>query len=211
MSSEPKIQPIEKDQAFTNAAHAYLSGLSPKLPPKDLLEQLLNREKKAPSYPSLTFKQLTGTWRLCFVTGTKKPHQHKNRIIGNGFYIPLWVTMQIVYSPENPTDFGPQTSDSVGQISNQVHWGGLSLALTGPARCWAKKNIVAFDFTKVEFKAFGRILYKGFIRGGQTSERTFWEGHVRTQAFFVYFLIHEHILAARGRGGGIALWAKTES
>lgn len=211
MPAEPENQPPVLDQDFVKAAQAMLTGTSPKIPTQTLLGRLLDREKIAQPQPSQTFAQFIGTWRLCFVTGTKKPHQHKDLIIGNGFYIPRWVTMQIVYSPGNPTEYGPQTSNSVGQIANQVHWGGLSLSLTGPARCWAKKNIMTFDFTRIEFKAFGKILYRGFIRGGQASEQTFWDAHVRTQAFFVYFLIHEQVLAARGRGGGIALWAKTGS
>lgn len=208
MSAKSKPQSVEQD--FINTAQAAVSGSSTKLPAKVLLEQLLNHEKAARSQPTHAFQPYVGTWRLCFVTGTQKPHQHQGRLIGNGFYIPRWVTLQIVYSPGNPTDYGPQTSETVGQISNQVHWGGLSLTLTGPARCWPKKNIIAFDFTRMEVTAFGKKLYQGFIRGGQASEQTFWEDHVRTQAFFAYFLIDEQVLAARGRGGGIALWAKTD-
>ncbi|WP_299415702.1 hypothetical protein [Acaryochloris sp. IP29b_bin.148] len=211
MSAEPDNQYHHLDQTFVQATKAVLTGSTPKLPPQTLLRSLLEREKMAQVQPSPTFAQFIGTWQLCFVTGTHKPHQQKERMIGNGFYIPRWVTMQIVYSPGNPTNYGPQTSDKVGQIANQVHWGGLSLSLTGPARCWAKKNIMAFDFTRIEFKAFGKTLYQGFIRGGQAGEQEFWQGHVRTQAFFVYYLIHQQVLAARGRGGGIALWAKTES
>lgn len=211
MSVMPEKQPDVLDQEFVQAAHAALTGSAPKTPTQSLIESLLQREKVAQSQSNLKFEQFIGAWRLCFVTGTKKPHQHQNKTVGNGFYIPRWVKMQIVYSPGNPTDYGPQTSDTVGQIANQVHWAGLSLSLTGPARCWSKKNIMAFDFTRMEFKAFGRTLYQGFIRGGQEGEQTFWDGHVRTQAFFVYFLIQDQVLAARGRGGGIALWAKTET
>lgn len=69
------------------------------------------------------------------------------------------------------------------------------------------KRVSIIERTIVELKAFGKILYQGFIRGGQTSEQTFWEDHVCTQAFFV----HEQVLAARGQGGGITLWVKTGS
>lgn len=209
MSGVTEKQLPTLDQECIQAAHAALMGSAPKIPTQSLLESLLQREKIAQPKSDHTFEQFAGTWRLCFVAG-KKPHQHQNQRVGNGFYIPRWVKMTIVYSPGNPTNYGPQTSDTVGQIANQVKWAGLSLSLTGPARCWAKKNIMAFDFTRMDFKAFGRTIYQGFIRGGQESEQTFWDGHVRTQAFFVYFLIHEKVLAARGRGGGIALWAKTK-
>lgn len=208
MSVGSEKQPHVLDQELMQAAHAAVMGSAPKIPTQSLLESLLQREKGAQSQSDINFEQFVGTWRLCFVTGTKKPHQHQAKTMGNGFYIPRWVKMKIVYSPGNPTNYGPQESDTVGQIANQVHWAGLSLSLTGPARCWGKKNIMAFDFTRMEFTAFGRTLYQGFIRGGQENEQTFWDGHVRTQAFFVYFLIHKQVLAARGRGGGIALWTK---
>jgi len=211
MPTEPDKQHNVLDQDFVTATRAVLTGSSAKIPTQTLLELLLKREKTGLRQPFGQFAKFIGTWRLCFVTGTQKPHQHKEEVIGNGFYIPRWVTLQIVYSSGNPTEYGPQESDEVGKISNQVHWGGLSLTLTGPARCWTKKNIVSFDFTRIEFKVFGKILYKGFIRGGQASEQTFWDEHIRNQAFFVYFLIHDQVLAARGRGGGIALWSKTES
>ncbi|NJK29147.1 MAG: hypothetical protein HC940_02835 [Acaryochloris sp. SU_5_25] len=195
----------------TAAAHSVLAGKFPKVSSQEVLGMLLEIEKDAQIRVSPQFAKFVGTWRLCFVTGTKKPHYCQGQLVGRGFYIPRWVKMQIVYSPSNPTAYNPQAVDNLGQIANQVNWGGLSLSLTGPARCWPKKNIMVFDFTRLQVKAFGKTLYNGFIRGGQASEQNFWSEHVRTQAFFAYFLVHDQALAARGRGGGIALWVKTES
>ena len=211
MSAKPN-QPhnvLDQELGLVEAAQAVFMGSVPKLSTQALLTLLLDLEKIAGPHSSNTFADFAGTWRLCFVTGTQKPHQSQNKVIGKGYYIPRWAKLQLVYSPGNPTEYGPQDSDQIGQIANQVHWGGLHLSLTGPTRCWTKKNIMVFDFTRLEFKVFGKTVYKGFIRGGRMSEKTFWDEHVRTQAFFVYFLIHDQVLAARGRGGGIALWAKT--
>jgi hypothetical protein len=202
---------LDSGTCVTATAHAVLAGKSPQVSSQEFLEMLLEIEKNAQIHASSQFENFLGTWRLCFVTGTKKPHHSQGRLVGRGFYIPQWVKMQIVYSSGNPTAHGLQAADNVGQIANQVNWGGLSLSLTGPARCWPKKNIMVFDFTRLQVKAFGKILYNGFIRGGQASEKNFWSEHVRTQAFFVYFLIQDQVLAARGRGGGIALWVKTVS
>jgi hypothetical protein len=55
---------------------------------------------------------------------------------------------------------------------------------------------------------FGLKLYDGYIRGGQNREAHFWEQSLKEQAFFTYFLVQNQSIAARGRGGGLALWTK---
>jgi hypothetical protein len=51
-------------------------------------------------------------------------------------------------------------------------------------------------------------LYDGYIRNGRDSEAKFYEESVKEQAFFTYFLVEERCMAARGRGGGLALWTR---
>ena len=70
---------------------------------------------------------------------------------------------------------------------------------------------MAFDFTKITVKLFGIKLYSGYIRGGKESENKFLTENVAKQAFFTYFLIQEKFIAARGRGGGLAIWKKLEN
>ena len=55
----------------------------------------------------------------------------------------------------------------------------------------------------------GITLYDGYIRGGKVSEESFFQKRIGQQAFFAYFVINPQILAARGKGGGLALWAKS--
>ena len=72
----------------------------------------------------------------------------------------------------------------------------------------AKKNILAFDFTKATVQILGKTIYNNYIRGGKKSEETFYQKKVKNQAFFGYFFITEKAIAARGRGGGLAIWGK---
>ena len=54
----------------------------------------------------------------------------------------------------------------------------------------------------------GLNLYQGFIRGGKDREESFYQQTLKQQAFFTYFLIEDNYIAARGKGGGLALWVK---
>ncbi|NJK42185.1 MAG: hypothetical protein HC934_14215 [Acaryochloridaceae cyanobacterium SU_2_1] len=167
MSTVPECS----EQLFA-VVDAVLANSSTKPSPRTVLETLLTIEKRAQFLSSHSFNSFVGTWRLCFVTLRGKPHQRAGQIIGRGFYVPQWVTLQIIYTPITETEEGSPTSPSAGQIANQVCWGGLSVSLTGPARCEPKKNIMAFDFTRMVVTTWGKNLHHGFIRGGQVSEKT---------------------------------------
>ncbi|MEO1378598.1 MAG: hypothetical protein AAFW70_30920, partial [Cyanobacteria bacterium J06635_10] len=133
-----------------------------------------------------------------------------------------------------------------GNVENSVELGLLKIVLTGPVQFWSKKNILAFDFTKMRLSLSGLKLYQGYIRGGEEREKNFdlqfpqkngAADHIentpkqryhacnkaapffkvpsrdkqtlKQQAFFSYFLIEDNYIAARGRGGGLALWVKS--
>jgi len=55
---------------------------------------------------------------------------------------------------------------------------------------------------------FGLKIYDGYIRNGLEKEAKFHETKIKNQAFFSYFLIEDNLIAARGRGGGLALWSR---
>ncbi|MBC6419773.1 MAG: hypothetical protein GDA44_13915 [Prochloron sp. SP5CPC1] len=54
-------------------------------------------------------------------------------------------------------------------------------------------------------------LYNGYIRNGEKIEQQFYQENIRSQAFFVYFFVRNRIIAARGKGGGLAFWVKMQS
>ncbi|MFB8788692.1 MAG: hypothetical protein U7123_07525 [Potamolinea sp.] len=172
--------------------------------PEAVVEALLIAEKIAKqtkvrhSYP-----QLLDTWRLGFITGTKRTRKRAGIILGSGRFLPTWVKIHLSYSQSEP-------NQERGTVQNSVEIGLLQLVLTGPTQFWQKTNILAFDFTQIKVSLSGLKLYEGYIRGGQKREASFWEQSVKDQAFFTYFLVDNFCIAARGRGGGLALWIRVK-
>ncbi|NET57297.1 MAG: hypothetical protein F6K47_14360 [Symploca sp. SIO2E6] len=171
---------------------------------ESVVEALLRAEKMAKqSKLASSYEDLLGTWRLGFITGTKKSRQKAGVILGSGRFVPKWVKVQLSYSQA-------EAEQERGNVENSVEVGLLRLIVTGPTQFWSKKNILAFDFTRMQVLFSGLKLYDGYIRGGQEREAKFYEQSLSEQAFFTYFLIENHYLAARGRGGGLALWTSNE-
>lgn len=172
--------------------------------PQAVVEALLQAEKTAKqSKVRHSYSQLLGTWRLGFITGTKRSRQRAGIILGSGRFLPKWIKIHLSYSRSQP-------SQERGNVHNSVELGLLQLVLTGPTQFWSKTNMLAFDFTRMKVSLFGLTLYEGYIRGGQDREARFYEQSVKEQAFFTYFLVQDQCIAARGRGGGLALWTRVQ-
>ncbi|NJK65158.1 MAG: hypothetical protein HC789_14755 [Microcoleus sp. CSU_2_2] len=153
-----------------------------------------------------SFEQLIGNWQLRFITGTKKTRQKAGIALGAGRYIPEWVAkIQIAYSAQ-PVAEGAENR-GIGRVKNSVKVGAIELTLSGPTK-FLPNNILAFDFTQITVKLLGKTVYQGYIRGGESREAEFFTQSVGKQAFFTYFLVEDGMIAARGRGGGLALWRK---
>jgi hypothetical protein len=170
--------------------------------PEAVVEALLMAEKTAKQTKVRhVYPQLLGTWRLGFITGTKRSRQRAGVILGAGRFLPKWVKIQLSYSQ---LDSGQER----GTVQNSVELGPLVLILTGSTQFWQKTNILAFDFTRMKVSLSGLKLYEGYIRGGRDREARFYEQSLKEQAFFTYFLVENRCIAARGRGGGLALWTR---
>ena len=167
---------------------------------KEVVKALLQAEKAAKQqklvYP---LESLFGQWRLCF-TAPKNAHFKSGVALGKGFYVPQIAPAQISLFP----------SQNLGEarITNSVQFGSLQLKLTGPARYLDKKNLLMFDFTQVEILLFNRAIYSGGFRGGKLKDADFYKRSVAKAPFFAFFRVTEDFIAARGRGGGLALWVK---
>ncbi|BAZ31790.1 hypothetical protein NIES4074_42630 [Cylindrospermum sp. NIES-4074] len=185
------------------AATAY-RGQGSKLPTTSLLVDALLQAEKATKHQRLTypFESLVGKWRLCFATGTRKVRKRGGIILGKGFYLPKFVAAQISFSAALGEDAGR------GEIGNQVKLGSVLLKLTGPAKYLGKKNLLAFDFTQMLFSLFGLAVYNGQIRSGKVQAEDFYNQPIAKLPFFAFFLVTEDFIAARGRGGGLALWIR---
>jgi hypothetical protein len=140
----------------------------------------------------------------------KKTRQRAGIVLGAGRYIPQWVKIKLTYSsPTKTLESIDNKKDELGQVQNSVKIGGLQLTLSGPIK-FIKHKILAFDFTQITIKLFGRKLYEGKIRGRTENETEFYTQSIQKQAFFAYFLVEQDRIAARGKGGGLALWGKAD-
>lgn len=189
------------------AANFSLSN-SELLPASKVVEQLLAAEKiNRKEKPHYSFEELLGTWKLRFITGTKKTRAKAGVVLGTGRYIPKFIDIALTYYTDEPQVSRPPNR---GRVNNSVSIGILSLSLTGPVKFLPSKNILAFDFTTMTVKLGSLKLYHGYIRNGRSREIEFAERAIANSAFFVYFLIHQKFIAARGRGGGLALWSRVK-
>lgn len=182
----------------------YLQGKVTKPPePKAVVETLIAAEKAAKQTKiDYSFSQLIGNWRLGFITGTKKTRKRAGVVLGAGRFLSKLVKIQLSYSKSDD-------SSEKGNVENSVQFGLLKIVLTGPVQFWKKKNILAFDFTRMRLSLSGLNLYQGYIRSGKDREENFYKQTLKEQAFFTYFLIEDNYIAARGKGGGLALWTRS--
>ncbi|MBE9205406.1 hypothetical protein IQ244_02435 [Nostoc sp. LEGE 06077] len=165
---------------------------------KVIVDALLQAEKTTKQQRiSYNFDSLVGTWRLCFATGTRKVRQRGGIILGKGFYWPKFTPTYISFS---------QATSAKAEISNQVKLGSVFLKLTGPAKYLGKKNLLAFDFTHIQISVFGRVIYNKPLGRNKSQTKDFDNEPIAKLPFFAFFLITEDFIAARGRGGGLALW-----
>lgn len=151
------------------------------------------------------YPQLLGTWRLVFVSKAKK---------SSGQWIPSWVQIQITYGNDTTTPFKPvavETPRFLGRVYNQVQLGVLKLTLSGPTAFNPANGILAFDFTRFTVELAERSLFSAAMGGGTKREAEFYDLPLKQQAFFRFFWITPQGIAARGKGGGLALWAKNNA
>lgn len=153
--------------------------------------------------PKDAYATLMGTWQLLFITKSKSL---------TGQWIPSWVKIHIAYA-QSP-DSSPEVSSTgqpprfLGEVQNQVQLGILKLTLSGPTAFYPANGILAFDFTRFTLALRDRTLFSGAIRGGSMREAEFHSLPLKQLAFFRFFWITPQGIAARGKGGGLALWSK---
>lgn len=169
----------------------------------EVVRALVEAEKAAKQqHLGLPFAAFAGAWRLCFTAG-RTARQTGDIISGRGFYIPRVVPAQIGFYPDAAGD-----NSQTGTITNQVQVAGVTLQFSGVCRYLGRKNIVVFDFLQLDVKPFGRSLLQKEIRGGSIKADDVRSGTVKNLPFFAFFAASDRFIAARGRGGGLAIWVK---
>ena len=169
---------------------------------RETLTALLNAEKHSHRHkPKYQFEQFLGSWQLYFINGTNKSRSQFATLLKDGFYLPPFIPIKISYSAD-------ENNSKQGKVINTVTVGLVKFSLEGPCKFIEKKNILAFDFTYLTMFILGKKIYSQNIRGGKSSDEKFFAESISQQAFFSYFLVTDKFIAARGRGGGLALWKK---
>ncbi|MDM9385288.1 hypothetical protein QUB80_32045 [Chlorogloeopsis sp. ULAP01] len=190
---------------LAQAANAYRGEHNERPSPSVLVDALLQAEKTTKQQRlTYSFESLLGQWRLCFATGTRKVKKRGGIILGKGFYWPKFAPAYIAFSAVTPIT---EEIPAKGEIKNQIKLGQVLLKLTGPAQYLGKKNLLAFDFTHIQVSLFNRVVYNGQIRGKAQTEN-FYNQPIAKLPFFAFFAVAEDWIAARGRGGGLALWIR---
>ncbi|MGB3294671.1 MAG: hypothetical protein WBB01_16935 [Phormidesmis sp.] len=185
------------DEAIKQSVE-YLKQGSNRPDPADVVEALLLAEKQRKKLKQRDrYEQFVGTWRLGFVSGTQtvqaSPDAKPVKRPGKGRFLPGLVKIEITYT-------------EASTVENAVSIGPLRLRLTGPTCFWPSTNSLAFDFTHLNASIGPLTVYDGDIRGGTERNQAFKAQSLKDQAFFTFFLVEETYIAARGKGGGLALW-----
>lgn len=193
----------KRDKTSDTALSGLTQGVRPSA--KEVVDALLQAEKAA-KQQRLTYSlnSLLGDWQLCF-TAPRKAHLQGGVALGKGLYVPQIAKAHISFS--TPPTSSAQTSQV--EINNSVQFGPLLFKLTGSARYLDKKNLLAFNFTQMQLRLFGRAVYNGEFRCGKAKVTDFCAQSITTLPFFAFFLVTDDFIAARGRGGGLALWVKS--
>lgn len=195
---------LQQDDAQTlvsQAAHAFTHAAAQRPDGRALTAALLTLEKTTKqTRHALPVEALLGTWQLCFTAGKKAKYQ-AGQPIGSGFYIPQWAIARITFAAHD-------AHESPLRITNQLQIGPLKIQFTGPARYPGQKNLLAFDFTHLEVACFGVAIYQGAVGRKKRAGQAFAEMKIAQLPFFAFFAATEDYVAARGRGGGLAVWVK---
>ena len=141
---------------------------------------------------------LLGNWRLHFVSAGKVNLSSKRL---RGFFLPSFLPAQIGFQRNEIHDSSPLC------VTNQITIGLIQLKFTGPARFESKKNLLGFDFTRIEVIVLGQRVYEGAVPSSRTNQN-FQDISIGKLPFFAFFAVTDGFIAARGRGGGLAMWVK---
>ena len=155
-------------------------------------------------------EELTGQWRLIYTTGTKKVAANVNRT-GGGSYFPIPAVQSFDLNS--------------GRIRNGIYLGPIKFFFDGPFIWREKLDMLEFTFTRVSL-ALGSLgpwskdiddgkweAVKAAEQSASSGQGNIEKSDVKASKpganpFFKFVYTDDKCIAARGRGGGLALWAR---
>ena len=175
---------------------------------KTLVTALVQTEKICKQNRTVYSAQaLLGTWRFSFAAN-RTSRETSEGIQGSGFYVPGWIKATIAFAVSDQCAENDAAAPTVMTVTNSLQLGSVVLTLTGPAKYLNRKNLLAFDFHHMAIALFGKQLYSGSFPGRQSQEDNFALQPISKLPFFAFIAMGDQYIAARGRGGGLALWVK---
>ena len=153
-------------------------------------------------------EDLTGKWRLIYTTGTKKVAANVNKT-GGGSYFPIPAVQSFDLNS--------------GRIRNGIYLGPIKFFFDGPFIWREKLNMLEFTFTRVSLALGSAGPWSKDIDDGKwdavkmaEQSASSGQGNVEkgkaskpgANPFFKFVYADDKCIAARGRGGGLALWAR---
>jgi len=137
-----------------------------------------------------------GSFRLVAISNEKKGWDGKKRMKSQ--YFPIMAG--IAYFPDGETT-GDVVEGALVQTAKMPVMGAIQLK--GKFRFTPRFNKLEFNFYKLSLRPFGVLPVVDF---SLKEESEVFQGNQKQLPFFLFFLVEEDLLAARGRGGGLALW-----
>jgi hypothetical protein len=189
------VNPMTSTSSYFDPAAILARVASTNLPAaSEVIEALLSTEKIQKKTPvQIPLTAIEGTWRLRFASGAKKTKRGLK--LGKGYYLPSWIYAAISF-------------EAIGKIQNKLCLGGLEIRFTGPCRAHDQQNIVVFDFTQLQILIGEKVLHSRSINKYPIEE--FATRSIGKLPFFVFLWASSESIAARGRGGGLAVWVKAD-
>ena len=185
---------------------------TPTVAPEAIMQALLQLEKQSKKNKKTAIAdEFIGNWRLQFVGSKKSPNTPIQALKGSGKALPSWLNIQLTYQRTDDSGGLEKSRVNQGQLTNRVQIGLLALELSGPWLYDERVGIMTFDFLYLKFSVFKRSILSIPVRGGKKAEAQFWKQPLKEKAFFRYFWATPDAIAARGKGGGIALWTNVQS
>lgn len=175
---------------------------------EDVFEAIRFFETKKSARPPFDGRTVNGQWRLQFTTGTAEKAANANRRKG-GSYFPLGAVQSF--------------NAATGHIRNGIYAGPLSFFFDGPFVWDDQRKILEFTFDRVSLAwGSGKPLrfnigegawekVKGAEEAVSDGQGKIGKGGRKVNPFFKFVFADDTCIAARGRGGGLALWAKESS
>ena len=157
------------------------------------LETLLALEKKARSDGSgIEYESLLGLWKFISVW---KQGSDKEDSISSTLLQVLSASLDL---KKDTQDF----ENGRYTIANSIKFGFLSIKFSGIANLERKQPLLPFSFDRIQIKFASLIIFNRSLPKTATNKRP----------FFALIAMDKNAswLSARGKGGGLALWARVE-